>query len=218
MHLYDAVLTTSSEGQVLLGAGIVLAAAGTAVGLRKLDYEQVPRAAVLSAVFFVVSLLAHVPLGPTEFHLVLNGLIGIVLGWAAFPALLIALLLQAALFQTGGLLAVGLNTVVMASPAVVCYYLFGPAVRGRHNGLALAAGVAAGTTGVLLAGLLNAASLAAVGQAWEVLSAGVLLAHVMLAAVEGVVTAAVVVFLRKVSPELLGVPRLLSVGVEARHV
>mgnify|MGYP000653403121 CR=1 FL=1 len=54
--------------------------AGTAAGLRKLDYDRMPQVAVLSAGFFVASLV-HVPIGPTNVHLVLNGLVGLFLGW-----------------------------------------------------------------------------------------------------------------------------------------
>ena len=45
---------------------------------------------------FVASLV-HVPVGPSSMHLVLNGLLGLLLGWAAFPAILVGLLLQAVL-------------------------------------------------------------------------------------------------------------------------
>ena len=216
MHLSEAVLATSDAGRIVLGAGIVLAAAATAVGLRKLDYERMPRVAVLSSAFFVVSLI-HFPIGPIEFHLVLNGLIGLVLGWAAFPALLMALVLQAVLFGYGGILAVGINTVVMAVPAVVVYYLFHGAVQGRRNGLALAAGVAAGATGVLLGITLSAVSVAATGEQWREPALVAFLAHLAVVAVEGAITGSVVMFLRKVSPELLDALPALSVPGEIPH-
>ena len=216
MHLSEAVLATSDAGRIVLGAGIVLAAAGTAIGLRKLDYERMPRVAVLSSAFFVVSLI-HVPIGPIEFHLVLNGLIGLVLGWAAFPALLMALVLQAALFGYGGILAVGINTVVMAVPAVAAYYLFHGAVRGRRDGLALAAAVGAGATGVLLGITLSALSVAATGEQWREPALAAFLAHLAVVAVEGAITGSAVMFLRKVSPELLDAPPGLSVPGEIPH-
>ena len=71
-----------------------MAAAGRAVSLRRLDYDHLSKVAVLSATFFVASLI-HFPIGPTSFHLTLNGLIGVILGWAAFPALLAHLPLMA---------------------------------------------------------------------------------------------------------------------------
>ena len=40
-------------------------------------------AGLLGAAFFVASLI-HVPIGFSSAHLILNGLLGVVLGWAAF--------------------------------------------------------------------------------------------------------------------------------------
>ena len=61
----QGILVVSTSGVGVLCAGAVLSAAGTIVGLRKMDYEQVPRVAMLSAAFFVASLI-HVPLGFTS--------------------------------------------------------------------------------------------------------------------------------------------------------
>ena len=58
--------------------------------------------AILAAHFFVGSLI-HVPVGPSSVHVVLNGLLGMLLGWAAFPSIFVALMLQAILFQYGGI-------------------------------------------------------------------------------------------------------------------
>ena len=43
-------------------------------------------------------------------HLILNGLLGMLLGWAAFPSIFVALMLQAILFQYGGITVLGVNT------------------------------------------------------------------------------------------------------------
>ncbi len=123
MHIPEGFLSGTPGGIGVLAAGAAVAATGTAIGLRKIDYEQMPRVAMLSAAFFVASLV-HVPLGGTSVHLVLNGLVGLILGWAAFPAILIALFLQAVFFGFGGVTTLGLNTVTMALPAVAAYYLF----------------------------------------------------------------------------------------------
>ena len=74
-----------------------MSAAGVAVGLKRTSNEQIPEVAILASAFFVASLI-HVPLGPTSVHLILNGLVGLILGWATFPAILVGLLLQALLF------------------------------------------------------------------------------------------------------------------------
>jgi cobalt/nickel transport system permease protein len=208
MHIHEAALSGSASGIAVLCAGAAATAAGTALGLRRMDYERVPQVAIVSSAFFVVSLI-HVPLGVTSVHLVLSGLVGIILGWAAFPALLIALLLQAIMFGHGGLLALGVNTLTMGLPALVCYYLFRRAVACRRDGLAFSAGLAAGALATLLGALLTASALWIAGNEFELIGKAVLGFHFAVAAVEGLVTGSVVVFIRKVRPELFESPLLV---------
>lgn len=196
MHISEGVLSPA-----VLAGGAALAAAGTAIGLRKLDYEAIPRVALLSAAFFVATLI-HVPVGPVGLHLVLNGLMGLLLGWPAFPAILIALFLQALLFQFGGLTVLGVNTVTMAVPAVVCFYLYRPLLR-RGGTVALAAAAACGATAILLSGLLVAVALLFTGEGFLRVAQLVALAHLPVMAVEGVITLFVFLFLKKVRPEML---------------
>ncbi len=214
MHIYEGILAATSEGRHVLAAGAVLAAGGTALGLWRLDYPRIPRAAVLSAAFFAISTI-HVPIGPTSEHLLLTGLMGLVLGWVAFPAILVALVLQAVMFSFGGPTTLGVNTLIMAVPAVACHYLFRRAVRAPSETLVFAAGAAAGATAILLGGLLSAAALGAAGSQFQPFGLAMFLAHVPLAVVEGFVTGSVVVLLRKVRPELLGAPLLVPATVEA---
>jgi len=205
MHIYEGVLSGTVAGQGVLVAGAALTVAGTAVGLYRMDYERIPRVAVLSAAFFVVSAI-HVPLGPTSEHLLLAGLMGLVLGWAAFPAVLIALLLQVVFFSLGGLTTLGLNTLTMALPAVVCYYLFRRAVRHGNEKTVFAVGFVAGATAILVGGLLNAGSLWIAGPQFRTIAMVIATLHLPLAVVEGLVTGSVVLLLRKVRPELLNAP------------
>ncbi len=208
MHIYEGILAGTLHGKEVLAAGMALSALGTAIGLRGMDSRQVPKVAVLSSAFFAASLV-HVPLGLTSAHLMLCGLMGLVLGWAAFPAILVALLLQAVFFSFGGLTTLGLNTAIMALPAVACHYVFRSPVRAGHETLVFAAGFAAGATSIVLGGLLSTGALWAAGQQFERLAQAVLLAHVPMACVEGLVTGSVVVLLRKVRPEVLDAPALL---------
>ena len=197
MHISEGVLTT----QVLVG-GTAAAAAGLAVGLRKLKPERIPRVAVLSSAFFVGSLI-HFPIGPVSVHLVLNGINGLILGWAAFPSILVALTLQALLFQFGGITVLGANTMVMALPAVLSFYLFGRLVRGPSAVSAWLGGFAVGFFSVAVGALTIGAALALSGEQFReaaVVAAGV---HVPVMVVEGIFTGFCVSFLRKVKPEIL---------------
>jgi cobalt/nickel transport system permease protein len=213
MHIVEGIMAGTEHGQALLLAGAAAAAAGTAIGLYKLDYEKIPRVAVLSSAFFVASLI-NVPYGPTSEHLILAGLMGLVLGWAAFPAVLVALLLQAVFFSFGGLTTLGLNTVIMAAPAVVCYYVFHRAISARNEVVVYTAAFAAGATAILLGGLLNAGALLLAGKSFQYPALVIALLHLPLAGIEGLVTASVVVLLRKVQPELLQAPLLESTRSE----
>jgi cobalt/nickel transport system permease protein len=196
MHISEGVLS----GPVLL-SGAALAAAGTAIGLKKLDYDEIARAGMLSGAFFIASLV-HVPLGPVSVHLILNGLVGLLLGWAAFPVILVALALQAVFFQFGGITTLGVNTVIMALPAVVCYYLFAPLLR-RSRTTMLAAAFACGFLAVLLGGGIVGAALMFTEEKFFEVAAAVVAAHLPVMVIEGIVTASCVAFLKKVQPSML---------------
>ena len=203
MHIFEGLLSATPAGQAVLLGGAAVATLGTAVGLYRLDDEQIPKTAVLSSAFFIASLI-QVPLYGTSVHLLLGGLMGLVLGWSAFPAVLTALVLQAAFFQIGGFTTLGVNTVTMALPAVVCYYLFRFAVGGSRPPVVFAAGFLAGMTATLLGALILAAILILAGKQFQLVGEVSLLAHLPIALVEGMVTGSVVVLLRKVRPEMLG--------------
>lgn len=196
MHISEGVLS----GPVLVSGG-ALAAAGTAIGLKNLDYDQIARVGLLSAAFFVASLV-HVPLGPASIHLILNGVVGLLLGWAAFPAILVALLLQGVFFQFGGLTTLGVNTIIMALPAVVCYYLFAPLVR-RGGAVSLAAAFGCGFFAVLLGGIIVGAALMFTEENFLEVATLVVGAHIPVMVIEGIVTAFCVAFLKKVQPSML---------------
>jgi cobalt/nickel transport system permease protein len=196
MHISEGVLSAP----VLISGG-VLALAGTAVGLKKIDYEHIAQVGVLSSAFFVASLV-HVNVGPSSVHLILNGLVGLILGWTAFPAILVALILQAVFFQFGGITTLGVNTVVMAFPAVVCYYAFS-AVRHKNNTIAMAAAFLCGFTAVFLSALIMGVSLVFTEENfWEV-SWLIVIAHLPLMIIEGIITLFSLMFLKKVHPAML---------------
>jgi len=201
MHIADGILTAP-----VLVAGAAVAVVGTAVGLRALREEQIPQAGVMAATFFVASLI-HVPAGLASVHLVLNGLAGLLLGWAAFPALLVALFLQAVLFGFGGLTTLGVNTAAMALPGVVCFLLFGRLVR-RDTVLGNVGAFCVGALSVLMSGLLVAAALVASGGAFNEAAAVLVVGHIPVMLIEGVICTVCIGFVRKVRPEMLpGVKR-----------
>src|SRR5262249_15470636 len=75
--------------------------------------------------FFIASSI-HVPIpgSPSSAHLLLNGLVGVLLGWRAALAIPIGLFLQATLLGHGGFLALGVNSFVMTLPALLARWTF----------------------------------------------------------------------------------------------
>jgi cobalt/nickel transport system permease protein len=188
-------------------ASVLIAGAAATIGLltlaiRRLDYERIPQAAVLSATFFIASLVS-VPVGPSSVHLILNGLMGVILGWAAVPALTVALTLQALFFGYGGLAVLGLNTLNLALPALLCGLAFSRPLRDASGRRAFWLGAAAGTLGVCLSGVMVSGSLA-LSSSDYLPAAGVILAtYLPLLIAEAAITGAIASFLIRVSPEIL---------------
>lgn len=119
VHLSDGVLTPAWW----LG-GWVVAGLLVLVGAWRLRDDDVPRVALLTAAFFVVSLV-HVPVpGGPRTHLLLTGLLGVVLGRHAAVAIPLGLVLQTFLFSHGGVTMLGVNAVVMTVPALLAAALF----------------------------------------------------------------------------------------------
>ena len=196
MHISEGVLSAP-----VLVSGGALAAAGTAIGLKKIDYDHLARVGILSATFFVASLV-HVPIGPSSVHLIMNGILGLLLGWAAFPAILVALLLQAVFFQFGGITTLGVNTIIMALPAVICYYLFAPLLHKDRKYLLLA-GFGCGFCAVLFGGVIVGLALMFTEENFLKVAMLVVTAHIPVMIIEGIVTAFCVAFLKKVQPAML---------------
>ena len=197
MHISEGVLSAP----VLL-TGVILTAGGVSLGLKKMDYEKIPEVAVLTSAFFVASLI-HVPIGPSSVHLVLNGLIGLLLGWPAFSAILVGLALQALLFQFGGITSLGVNTFNMAFPAVVSFYVFRTFTRRYNRYMLVFSAFLCGVIGILGSALLVALSLITTGEAFLTAAKLIVIAHLPVMIIEGVITATAVVSLNKVRPELL---------------
>jgi len=196
MHISEGVLS----GQVL-SAGAAIAVAGTGIGLKQIDYDKIVHVAILASAFFVASLI-HINIGPASVHLILNGILGLLLGFAAIPAILTALLLQSVLFQYGGLTALGVNVVIMAFPAVLVHYLFLPFL-GKSSKLNFTAGFLAGLFSILLSSLLLGAALWLTDKNFLETSSAIIITYIPVMIIEGIVTGFCVTFLLKVYPEII---------------
>ena len=195
MHISDGILSAP----VLISGGAV-AAVGTFIGLKKIDLDQIMPVALLSSAFFVAGLV-HVPIGPGSVHLMLIGLLGVMLGWAAFPAILTGLFLQALFFQFGGLTVLGVNTVIMSAPAVCCYYLTRPWLDSPKT--RPVAAFLAGSSAILLASLLVSCALALTDTGFMAAARLIVAANIPIMIIEGCITMFTVGFIAKVQPEIL---------------
>lgn len=210
MHIPDGILPAAVSI-----AGYATTGAATYYSLRKINQkknpqEGIPKASLLTSAFFVASWI-HIPIPPTSVHLVLNGLLGVVLGYYAFPSILIGLFFQAVLFQHGGLTALGVNAIVMGIPALLASFIFRlRKFGGKESQLRTGIfGFLAGAFGLGIAALFALLLLIYTIPTYldvEVERASIYaltLAHLPLMVLEGAFTAMVALFLQRVKPELL---------------
>jgi cobalt/nickel transport system permease protein len=198
VHLSDGAVTPA-----WLAGGFAGAAALVAAACWRLPETLVPRVGVLTAAFFTASTI-HVKLAvlPTTVHLILNGLVGVTLGRRAPLAVAVGLALQYLLLAHGGLTTLGLNTCIIALPAVAAGAAY-PLLRAARvppfgRGLLLGAAAVAG------AAVLNFLALWLGGQEdWSTLARLVLLAHLPVVVIEGLILGVVVRYVEKVKPEML---------------
>jgi cobalt/nickel transport system permease protein len=196
MHISDGVLPIS----VTIG-GYAVSAALAVWSARRTRNEELPKLAVMTAAFFVASLI-HVPFGPTSVHLIIPGLTGALLGPSAFLSIGLGLLLQSLLFQFGGLTALGANALMMGLPALACGWFFQKFKGGSRTRQSVVGGVA-GAAGTALAAIILALLLATGGEDFFGVAKLALVAHVPVILIEGAVSAFTVGFLAKVKPALL---------------
>lgn len=198
MHISDGVLS----GSVCL-ASAAAAIAVASVSLKKTDSSEIPKVAVMTAAFFVTSLI-HIKIGPTSSHLVLNGLMGAVLGIAAFPAVLAALIFQSIMFQHGGITTLGVNGIIMGVPALVSAFIFRYRNSGSNRVFTGVRAFFAGLTAVMLSAVSVALFLLSAGESFFNTAKLVLYMNIPVAVIEGTALVLIVSFLIKVKPEILG--------------
>lgn len=115
MHIADGIIPAG----ISVGADAA-AVALVYVGGRNLRSEEIPKMGIFAAALFIVSLI-HFPIAGTSIHLGLYGLAGLLFGIRAIPIIFVNLLFQCLIFQHGGLLSIGINTLTMGSGALAAW-------------------------------------------------------------------------------------------------
>lgn len=162
---------------------------------RRIAADEVVRLGMLASASFAIS-LAHFPLGGTSVHLGLYGMIGILAGRRAFPVMFAALIFQTILFQHGGVLSLGLNALNMGGGALAAALIWRAKV-----GPDAARAFLCGFLGVLLPSMLVATEFSVAGYGKGFFFIATL--YLGAALLEGVLTLAIVTFLRGTRPALL---------------
>lgn len=193
MHISDGVLPTA-----VLAGGYVLGGVLCAWSAVKMRDDEIPRTAVFTAAFFLASLI-HFKFAITSVHLLMNGLVGIVLGKRCCLAISVGLFLQAVLFGHGGLSVLGVNICIFSLPALFVWQLF---ERIKHINPFLTGGLC-GALAVIFSGVLFMLTLLTVGESFQTLANLALVAHIPVMIIEGIVTGFTVDFLSRVQPVLL---------------
>ncbi len=196
MHISEGVL--SIEVAV---AGAVLSLPFLVYAYKGLETQDLPKTALMSALFFVGSFI-HFPIGVTNIHLVLNGLVGAMLGMRAFLAIFIALILQALLMGYGGVSSLGVNLFMMALPALLSALIFKKAIKfaGVKQKILF---FVCGFVSVLFSSLLLALFLALSGEKFLEGAKIAFVASLPLMALEGFITMLALGFIQKSYPEIL---------------
>jgi len=210
MHMADALISPAVGG-----ATWTAAAALTAVAARKLrrdpDEARAPLMGVLGAFVFAAQMINFtIPATGSSGHLVGSLLLAILLGpYAGFLTMVSILIIQALFFADGGLLALGCNIINMgAFPCFIAYPLIYRRLAGGNptpRRLAIA---------IILASIIGL-QLGALGVVLETMLSGItdlpfaaflllmLPIHLAIGIVEGLVSAAVILFVWKGRPELI---------------
>jgi cobalt/nickel transport system permease protein len=214
MHIPDGFLNTGTAI-----ATWAVSAGGVAYAVRRVNKElqerQVPLVGVSAAFIFAAQMLNFTVAGGTSGHLLGGALAAILLGpWAGMLALTSVLAVQALLFQDGGLLALGANIFNMAIVGVLLgwgVYVGLRRLLGSKTWATLASGFAAAWISVVVASLVAAVELAISGAS----PLGVALpamggVHALIGIGEGLITVAVLAFLRATRPDLLALRQATS--------
>jgi cobalt/nickel transport system permease protein len=205
VHISDGILAPW-----IWGSGWVITAAILAYTLSKMKIDDVPKISVITAAVFVASLI-HFQAGPTSVHLILSGFAGVTLGILAYPCIFIAVVMQAFLFQHGGVTTIGINTVNMGVPALISFLIFKAGMK-LNVGISkneILFGAIAGGTAVALAVLLLAVELLVTGEEFTEVTTFVVAAHIPVILVEAIFTGVIVGFFAIVKPEMLSIKKRL---------
>lgn len=210
MHMADALLSPAVGATLMVATGVTLAACARRVR-QQADDRVVPLMGVLGAFVFAAQMINFaIPGTGSSGHLGGGLLLSVLLGpQAAFLVIASVLTVQALFFADGGILALGANILNLgAFPCFIAYplvyrLLARPGASAARVGVACVAaavvGLQLGALGVVAETVASGiASLPLVTFLWLMLPI-----HLAIGLVEGLATAALVLFVRRARPDLV---------------
>jgi len=209
MHMADALLSPTVGGAFLGVSGGLIAFSARRLG-READERRVPLMGVLGAFVFAAQMINFaIPGTGSSGHLGGGMLLAILVGpYAAFLVIASVLVIQCLFFLDGGILALGTNIFNLGVWPCFLGLLIYRAIAGRRSAswrlwpasiVAVVASLELGALGVVVQTLLSHRVSLPFGR-FAALMMGV---HLPIAVVEGVITAAVVQYVRAIRPAVV---------------
>jgi cobalt/nickel transport system permease protein len=206
MHIPDGFL----DAKTAITTGILsVSGLGTALRHAKLHLQsrEIPLIGLTASFVFVAQMLNFPVAGGTSGHLIGATLAMVLLGPSvAIIVMSSVLIIQAAIFADGGVLALGANIFNMAIVVPVCGYIVYTILRSLFRdirGLLISASVASWCTTVI-ASVFCAGELSWSGiAAWNIVFPAMAGIHAIIGVGEGLITMLVLSAIAKTRPELL---------------
>lgn len=210
MHMADALISPAVGG-TLWAASAVVSGISIVKVQRSLDQKKVPLMGVMGALVFASQMINFtIPGTGSSGHIGGGLLLALILGpYAGFLTITTILIIQALLFADGGLLALGCNMINLGFfSCFVAYPLVYKPLAGKDIGtkrlfpaalLAAVAGLQMGAFGVVLETLLSGKT----ELPFTTFALFMQPVHLAIGIIEGLITAAVAVYLYKAKPEII---------------
>ncbi|MBI3168625.1 MAG: energy-coupling factor ABC transporter permease [Chloroflexi bacterium] len=205
MHIPDGFLSLIVS---ILCWGVTAGVVGLAISKtnKSLGEKQIPLMGVMAAFIFAAQMINFPVAGGTSGHLLGGALAAIVLGpWAGMLVMTAVIVVQALLFQDGGLLVMGANILNMGlATAAVGYGLYRSTFNQSRTVKLAAAGFAAWLS-VMTGALLTALQLWLSGTSdLQIVIPAMLGVHALIGFGEALITVSALAFILQTRPDLLG--------------
>ncbi|MBN2119170.1 MAG: energy-coupling factor ABC transporter permease [Anaerolineales bacterium] len=205
LHIPDGFLSLVVSIICWVISAITLSAA-IARSNKSLGERQIPLMGVMAAFIFAAQMINFPVAGGTSGHLLGGALAAITLGpWAGMLVMTAVIVVQALLFQDGGLLVMGANILNMGLvTAAIGYGLYRAAAAGNRTLKLTVAGIAAWLS-VMAAALFTSLQLWLSGTSQlQIVIPAMLGVHALIGLGEALITVAALTLILQTRPDLLG--------------